>query len=82
MSKKVRRFTFIIPLSLFIISLFSTPFLIVGDQSDTMYPDERAVTNLGYDEDTSAYAGVVDATPAGDEYIVYEHWGGYWTDAE
>ena len=42
---------------------------------------------LGFDSDTTAYfkdvAGPLgDATPTGTSYLLFEHWGGTWNDAE
>ncbi|MHA1907986.1 MAG: PKD domain-containing protein, partial [Candidatus Thorarchaeota archaeon] len=82
MQEKFRNMKFILPLSLFIISLFSSPALIIGVQADGLSLDERAVTNLGFDEDTSEYQLIEGAAPPEGDYIVYEYWDGYWTDAE
>ena len=42
---------------------------------------------LGFDGDTSAFFGdsqdaLVAAVPTGESYMLYEHWGGTWYDAE
>jgi len=37
---------------------------------------------LGWDQDTSLYAPLGDATPTGDSYMLTDHWGGSWSDAE
>jgi hypothetical protein len=37
---------------------------------------------LGFDGDTSAYLALQDATPTGTSYLLTEHWGGTWCDAE
>lgn len=44
-------------------------------------------TALGFDKDTSAFwsgtsGPLADATPTGSSYMLYEHWGGTWWDAE
>ncbi|MCX7425571.1 MAG: proprotein convertase P-domain-containing protein [Planctomycetia bacterium] len=50
-------------------------------------PEETQASFLGFDSDTTAYfkdvAGPVgDATPTGTSYLLFEHWGGTWSDAE
>jgi hypothetical protein len=50
-------------------------------------PDEQSDLKLGFDGDTSRLSGedtlpLADATPTGESYLVYEHWGGTWHDAE
>jgi hypothetical protein len=80
--KRVRRFTFVLPLSIFIISLFSGPALIAGVLVEPADSKDMAVTNLGFDGDTSVYEAIEDATPPDDNYIVYENFEGYWVDAE
>lgn len=36
----------------------------------------------GYDKDTSQWANDEDVEPTGEEYILFEEWGGTWYDAE
>ena len=50
-------------------------------------PEETQASFLGFDSDTTAYfkdvAGPLgDATPTGTSYLLFEHWGGTWSDAE
>ena len=37
---------------------------------------------VGFDGDTYMYSTLSDATPTGDSYKGYEHYGGHWSDAE
>ena len=39
-------------------------------------------TEIGFDGDTSAYQALGDATPTGASYMLTDHWGGSWSDAE
>lgn len=45
-------------------------------------PAESASERLGFDGDTSAYLALQDATPTGTSYMLTDHWGGTWNDAE
>jgi len=56
---------------------------------ESRYPTEAMEEHrLGFDADTSAYFtedGLIrmgEATPTGESYMLYEHWGGTWCDAE
>ncbi|MCE5267692.1 MAG: pre-peptidase C-terminal domain-containing protein, partial [Planctomycetaceae bacterium] len=42
----------------------------------------QSVAAVGYDGDTSAYAGLGDATPTGTTYMITSQYGGTWYDAE
>jgi len=44
--------------------------------------DSALSERLGWDGDTSLYASLGDATPTGDSYMLVDHWGGSWQDAE
>ena len=39
-------------------------------------------TEIGFNGDTSAYQALGDATPTGASYMLTDHWGGMWSDAE
>ncbi|HLA86162.1 MAG TPA: hypothetical protein VJL29_15350, partial [Thermoguttaceae bacterium] len=48
---------------------------------------DRNAYRLGFDGDTSKYLGdsgvfLGDATPTGTSYMLYDYWGGAWSDAE
>ena len=50
-------------------------------------PEELQASFLGFDSDTTAYFKDVDGplgdvTPTGTSYLLFEHWGGTWSDAE
>ena len=55
---------------------------------DAEYDSEDACDTLGFDSDTTAYfkdvaeTSLGDATPTGTSYLLWEHWGGTWCDAE
>ena len=63
---------------------YSTP---LGFDDDALAGETRA-SYLGFDNDTTAYfkeladGPLGDATPSGTSYLLYESWGGTWSDAE
>jgi len=59
----------------------------VGLTEDPEFSGLMQAGPIGFDGDTSAFFGdedgpLGDATPTGTSYLLYEHWGGTWLDAE
>jgi hypothetical protein len=44
--------------------------------------DDGPYRRLDFDDDTRMFLGVTDAPPTGASYMLCEHWGGNWSDAE
>jgi len=64
-------------LAFFILPQFFNLTIIIIDQED------RSVSGvLDFNEDTTQYQSLEDATPTGNFYRVYDYWDGYWVDAE
>jgi hypothetical protein len=56
------------------------PKLIDQYSSGTLNPQSEG--KLNFDLDTSAFVGLLDATPTGTQYMIFDDWGGTWYDAE
>lgn len=50
--------------------------------SAALFDDGGGLGDIGFDGDTEEYAGLGDATPTGDSYMLCANWGGDWSDAE
>ena len=56
---------------------------LIDPQATNITPTiESTAERLGFDGETSQYPGTLDADPAGTSYMLTEHWGGSWSDAE
>ena len=64
--------------TIFIASLFGICFNMTATANDP--PIDLGLDN--FNEDVSDWANDADAEPTGEEYILYEEWGGTWYDVE
>ena len=66
--------------TLLMLSGLTSVYVIVPESVDAH--DIKSERQLDFHEDTSVYRYILDATPTGDSYMLWDDWGGSWSDAE